>query len=479
MSAYIKKSEQYVESRKIFDMLYQEDMAVFLDSSMKNELGRYSIIGICPYLILKEVEGVLYVNEEKKDVSLESFLKEYLKQYKEENDTELPIVSGGIGYFSYDYGRKFEQIKTRHVKQSDIPEVIFVFYDNFIIEDIEKKELYLAANGKRKDKKSSIRQLELLIEEIVNNGEINGEAAKKRDVAIKKDNVPKNDTAGFWKNITLENYASKVGKNFEKKQYIKAIEDVVEYIKKGHIYVMNMTQQFRVKSERAPYQVFQNIQNNNPAPFAAYMNYGNDIIISASPERFLKIRNGIIETRPIKGTRKRGNTKEEDEVLKRELEASEKDKSELLMIVDLERNDLNKICVPGSVQVTELFQVETYATVFHLVANVMGTLRKDIDVVDVLQAVFPGGSVTGAPKVRAMEIIDELEHDRRGIYTGIIGYVSLNGNSEFNIAIRTAVYEKGQYHIGIGGGITYESDTGFEYEETLQKGKALVEAILR
>lgn len=467
MSVYVKKSEQYVECKKIFNRLYKENMAVFLDSSMKNDLGKYAIIGICPYLILKEVEGTLYVNGEKKEVSLENFLKEYLKCHKKENHTKLPIVSGGVGYFSYDYGRKFEQVGTRHPKRLEIPEAIFTFYDNFIIEDIEKKELYLAANGKIKDQKSSIWQLERLIKEIINHGE------KNRDV-VKERNVESNEG---MKSALPENYTFHIEKNFEKEQYIKAIENIIEYIKKGHIYVMNMTQQLMVKSKRVPYQVFQNLQKHNPAPFAAYMNYGEAIIISASPERFLKIKNGIIETRPIKGTRKRGNTKEEDEALKRELESSKKDKSELLMIVDLERNDLNRVCVPGSVQVTELFQVETYATVFHLVANVMGTLREGVDVVDVLQATFPGGSITGAPKVRAMELIDELEHDRRGVYTGIIGYISLNGDSEFNIAIRTAVYEKGQYYIGVGGGITYESDTEFEYEETLQKGKALVEAI--
>ena len=163
--------------------------------------------------------------------------------------------------------------------------------------------------------------------------------------------------------------------------------------------------------------------------------------------------------------------------MKAELENSEKDKSELLMIVDLERNDLNRVCKPGSVKVTEMFTVETYATVFHLVSNVVGELREDCNVMDLIEAAFPGGSITGAPKLRAMEIIDELEHGRRNIYTGSIGYLTLDGDCDFNIVIRTALYSGGVYDLGVGGGITYESELEFEYEETLQKAKAVLEAM--
>ena len=161
----------------------------------------------------------------------------------------------------------------------------------------------------------------------------------------------------------------------------------------------------------------------------------------------------------------------------RELELSGKDKSELLMIVDLERNDLNRVCVPGSVKVTELFTVETYATVFHLVSNVEGELRKELTVMDLLEAAFPGGSITGAPKLRAMELIDELEHDRRNLYTGSMGYLSLDGDCDFNIVIRTALYRDGVYHLGVGGGITCESEPEFEYEETVQKARAFLNVL--
>ena len=549
MSAYIEKLDYPVSCEAIFDAFYQEDMAVFLDSSLKNKLGRYSIIGLSPYMILKENDGILYVNGKAEDVSLEHFLKKYLKEHKEDNPTELPMLSGGIGYFSYDYGRKFEQINTRHEKQIPVPEAMLVFYDNFIIEDMEKGEIWLAANGNLKDKKQSASELRSLILERVQNKtegtagrniaqnkkeytttcgiteknqimttseimqnckqektadtqRITQNCKNKKTLYTKKgmNNFKKSKTTytkkiiknyknkktAYTKKIIKNyknkkaTYTKKIVKNYKNKKttYTKKIRKIKDYIRKGHIYVMNMTRQLTIKSSRMPYSVFKNLQENNPAPFSGYMNYGDFEIISASPERFIKVdKERNIETRPIKGTRKRGSTPEEDEALRKELEDSEKDKSELLMITDLERNDLNKICVPGSVKVTELFQIETYATVFHLISNVRGHLQDDIDLTDILKALFPGGSITGAPKVRAMEIIDELEEQRRGLYTGIIGYVSLDGSCEFNIVIRSAVHEKENYHIGVGGGITYESDAAFEYEETVQKARALVHAI--
>ena len=181
--------------------------------------------------------------------------------------------------------------------------------------------------------------------------------------------------------------------------------------------------------------------------------------------------------RPIKGTRKRGETPEEDMLMRTELENSEKDKSELLMIVDLERNDLNRVCNPGSVKVTELFTVEEYATVFHLVSDIEGDLEESKNVMDLLEAAFPGGSITGAPKYRAMEIIDEMENNKRNLYTGSIGYLTLDGDCDFNIVIRTALHKDGKYYLGVGGGITAESDLEFEYEETLQKAKAVLQAM--
>ena len=250
-----------------------------------------------------------------------------------------------------------------------------------------------------------------------------------------------------------------------------------DYIVEGDIYIANLTRQLVMESKKDPYEVFETLRRINPSPFGGYFQYGDFQIVSASPERFLKMEQGEIETRPIKGTRRRGHDPEEDAALRKELENSEKDRSELLMIVDLERNDLSRVCEPYSVQVPELFEVEAYATVFHLVSTVTGKLEQGRTVMDLVEAAFPGGSITGAPKIRAMEIIDELERGKRGLYTGSMGYITLDGCCDLNIVIRTLVHKDGAYHLGVGGGITCESEPEFEFEETWQKAVALLEAL--
>ena len=423
-------------------------MAVFLDSSLENQLGRYSVIGLKPYLILKEEDGTFFENGVQRQGTLEAALKEYLNQYKEENPTSLPLISGAVGYFSYDYGRKFEKIESRHGKKLNMPEALFVFYDFFIIEDKLEKALYLTARGETEDADKGMQRLE--------------EEIRSSRTAEKPD-----------KHGNLASFIP----NFSKEDYKQAIDRMISYIVEGDIYIANMTQQLMINSKKEPYEVYRYLRTYNSAPFGGFFQCGDFQIVSASPERFMQVKDGNIETRPIKGTRKRGESEEEDARLKEELRNSSKDRSELLMIVDLERNDLNHVCEPGSVCVTEHFAVETYATVFHLVTTIVGKLRQGLSAVDLIPAAFPGGSITGAPKIRAMEIIDELEHDRRNLYTGSMGYFSFDGNCDFNIVIRTAVHQDGAYYLGVGGGITCESDLEFEYEETLQKARAVLEAL--
>lgn len=448
MKTKIYKLDFYRKSEDIFEQYKCEPMAIFLDSSLENQLGRYSIIGLKPYLILKENDGIFYKNDEPQEETFEQGIQKYLKQYKEDNPTDLPLISGALGYFSYDYGRKFEGIRSRHPKKLQIPEVLFVFYDVLIIEDKVKKILYITARGETENAESVVKTLKQEIEKC----------------ASVKIPLRHREQAEFYPNFTKEEYKT-------------AIDNMIHYIIEGDIYIANMTQQLTVDSKKSPYDVYRYLRTYNPAPFGSFFQCGDFQIISASPERFLKINKNNIETRPIKGTRKRGETEEEDISLREELRNSSKDRSELLMIVDLERNDLNHICIPGSVKVTEHFAIETYATVFHLVTTIVGRLKENINTHDLLKAVFPGGSITGAPKIRAMEIIDELEHDRRNLYTGSLGYFSFDGNCDFNIIIRTAVYQDHRYYLGVGGGITCESDLEFEYEETLQKAKAILEAL--
>jgi para-aminobenzoate synthetase component 1 len=449
MNPLVKKLEISCSCAEIFHMLDKKE-AVFLDSSLHNKYGKYSIIGLNCYHSLRNENGKVLINGETTDYNFEEYLESYLKEQKNTNPTSLPIISGAIGYFTYDYGRE-KEVGTRHEDEERLPYSILNFYDNFIIEDHETHELYITACGNLKDANDSLAEVEQFIQTVATN---------RPDLTYQETNEEITVTA-----------------NFEKQEYMDTVERMRQYIIEGDIYIANMTQKLTIESKKDPYEAFLKSRAINPAPFSGYFDYGDFQIVCASPERFLLVQDNYVETRPIKGTRKRGATKEEDEALKQELKDSGKDQSELLMIVDLERNDLNHVCETGSVKVTELFEVETYATVFHLVSTVVGKLPEEKTIVELLKSAFPGGSITGAPKIRAMQIIDELEHSSRNLYTGSIGYIGLDGNCDFNIVIRTAVHKNGKYYLGVGGGITFESELEFEYEETLQKAKAVIEAL--
>lgn len=446
----IKEMKPARNAAELYRYFAGEEDSAFLDSSLVNRLGRYSIIGAVPYLKLVKDENSFYINGEKETTySFEEYLKKYLAEHKDKNNTELPIISGAIGYFSYEYGRKLMEVDSAKENLVSIPDAVLVFYDFFIIEDRQEQRTYLIANGNTREAAKLLDEMET---------RING-----KPVYMQKES----DTE----------YPIEVRPNFAKDEYKQAVDRMIRYIIEGDIYIANMTQQLTIESEKQPLDVFYDLRKNNPSPFGGYLDFGDYQIVCASPERFLKMKDRHVNTRPIKGTRKRGATPEEDQMLRQELADSGKDKSELLMIVDLERNDLNRVCTPGSVKVTELFTVEAYATVFHLVSDIEGTLEDGKNVMDLLEATFPGGSITGAPKYRAMEIIDELEHGKRNLYTGSIGYLTLDGSCDFNIVIRTALHKNGKYHLGVGGGITAESDLEFEYEETLQKAKAILDAL--
>ena len=446
----IKEMKPARGAAELYTYFAGTDDSVFLDSSLVNKLGRYSVIGAVPYLKLVKEGNNFYINGEKETTcSFETYLKTYLAEHKDKNNTELPIISGAIGYFSYEYGRKLMEVDSAKEDLVSIPDAVLVFYDFYIIEDRHEQRTYLIANG------------------------ITGEAAKLMDEMETRIN----GKPVYMQKESDTEYPIEVLPNFAKDEYKQAVDRMIRYIIEGDIYIVNMTQQLTVKSDKVPLDVFYDLRENNPSPFGGYFDYGDFQIVCASPERFLKMQKGHVNTRPIKGTRKRGETPEEDMLMRTELENSEKDKSELLMIVDLERNDLNRVCNPGSVKVTELFTVEEYATVFHLVSDIEGDLEESKNVMDLLEAAFPGGSITGAPKYRAMEIIDEMENNKRNLYTGSIGYLTLDGDCDFNIVIRTALHKDGKYYLGVGGGITAESDLEFEYEETLQKAKAVLQAM--
>jgi para-aminobenzoate synthetase component 1 len=268
--------------------------------------------------------------------------------------------------------------------------------------------------------------------------------------------------------------------NLTKKTYLRRVAQVKEYIAAGDVYQVNLSQRFELQTADEPFAIYERLRKFSPAPFGAYLDAGNFQILSSSPELLLRVdARGHAVTRPIKGTRPRGKTPVEDLRLSAELFASEKDHAELLMIVDLERNDLGRVCRYGSIQVEERHRIETHPTVFHLVATIVGQLRENTDVFDCLRSMLPGGSITGAPKIRAMQLIDELEPCRRHVYTGSLGYLGFDGTCDLNIAIRTILCRGGRASYHVGGGIVADSDPEAEYQETLAKGRAMRAALMR
>lgn len=437
---------------QLFALFADEKDVAFLDSSLVNDLGCYSLIGLVPYHTVSVAQGQLQVDGKSHEGTAETYLKAYLKKHYQANRTSLPLTAGAIGYVSYDYGLALHGMKSRHTPAFPLPDMKWVFYDFFIIEHRQSHTVWFAANGQTMPAEALLAQMEEKIRTRLQERPSSRTSENPQyTLAVQADSTPES--------------------------YRKALQKLRDYLFAGDVYVTNFTSTLTVQSCCPPYTFFSRLRRDNPSPFGAYLQYGSYQIISASMERLLCLRDDQIETRPIKGTRRRGKTPTEDKKLRQELAQSQKDQSELLMIVDLERNDLHKICRPGSVSVPTLFAIEPYATVFHLVANVTGTLRPGQTAIDALMALFPGGSITGAPKRRAMEIIDELEFSRRQLYTGTIGYLSLNGNCDLNIIIRTAVHHDDRYTIGVGGGITAESDVHFEYEEIWQKAKALLSAL--
>lgn len=450
MKFFIEEINTELDAFDIYSLFKEDKTVSFLDSGMDfNNLGRYSFIGINSFSSFKYADNKCFINErlvEEKDPF--KVIKELINKYSIKNTTDLPYVSGAIGYFSYDLGRNIENIPKIASDEIKMPQCYLYFYDNTIIIDNLQKKIYITALGIIKDSQKSIEQI--------------------------KERIARGNRVTY---LTLREEDKDFLSNFTRNEYLISIDKIKKYIENGDIYIANLTQNFYCETSKSPYEIYKHLRYINPAPFAALLNIENFSIISSSPERFLKIKEDLVETRPIKGTRPRGRSNSEDLKNAKELIESEKDKSELLMIVDLERNDLSKVCRADSVKVTELFKLEKYSTVFHLVSTITGKLKEEFTAVDCLKACFPGGSITGAPKIRAMEIIEELEPTRRNIYTGAIGYLGFDGSMDLNIAIRTIVKKDKKAYFGVGGGITWESVSEDEYEETLDKAKALMRCL--
>ncbi len=348
--------------------------------------------------------------------------------------SEQPFpVGAAIGYFGYDLKNVVERLPSNAVDDLGLPRCWFGFYDNLLVFDHAKKAVW----------------------------EVGNTQVRRRFPARSH---PPGSASGLASDFTRDSYRDTV---LRAKQYIAA----------GDIYQVNLSQRFQCGVDATATDVYLALRKSNPAPYSTYLDIGDAQILSTSPECFLNIHDRHVVTRPIKGTRARGATPQEDAHIAAELLASPKDNAELVMITDLERNDLGRVCEFGSVRVSELVRVETYATVHHLVSTVEGVLRSDVNHVDCVRACFPGGLITGAPKIRAMEIIDELEPHARGVYTGAIGFLGFNGLTHLNIAIRTVVYQNGRLTFHSGGGIVSDSEPDAEYEETFAKAKGILNAI--
>ncbi|MCR6515064.1 aminodeoxychorismate synthase component I [Clostridium sp. LY3-2] len=443
MNLKIKEIDTKLYPFEIFSIFKDTKDAVFLDSSKEDKkLSKYSFIGINP------IEKIEILEDSKEDGF--DLLNKKIKEYKLDIKSDIPFVGGFIGYISYDMGRKLEVIKDTSKEDFKIPLMRFNLYKNIIIFDLKLNKVYIT-DLYETEKDSNIEEI------------------------IKKINLFK--PLKTLREKTIRNKNTEFISNFSKEEYIKAVKKMRNYIENGDIYIANMTQRYYCTSNKDSFALYEDLREINKAPFSAFINYEDFQIISSSPERFIKIKDNLVSTRPIKGTRPRGKNEKEDAKNKLELINSEKDKSELLMIVDLERNDLSKVCENNSVKVTELFKIEEYQTVFHLVSTIEGKLKKENTAVDCMRECFPGGSITGAPKIRAMEIIEELEGVKRNLYTGCIGYFDLRGNSDFNIAIRTILKRDNKAYFGVGGGVTYESNEEDEYIETLDKAVALMKVL--
>jgi len=364
-----------------------------------------------------------------------------------------------VGYFSYDLCHFIERLPATAVDDLNLPECYLAFYDTIVAFDHLEKKTYLVSTGFPELRETKRKR-----------------RAEERLKEVKSWMLNKPSIAGELCSVSTEE-GMVLKSNFSHEEYLRAVENVREYIRAGDIFQVNLSQRFEADLSIPPYELYQRLRKINPAPFASYLDFDGVSVVGASPERFLKVQGDWVETRPIKGTRPRGKSAAEDRALADELLASIKDRAENVMIVDLERNDLGRVCRYGTVRVTELAILETYPTVFHLTSTVKGRLCEDKDRIDLLKATFPGGSITGAPKVRAMEIIDELESTRRSVYTGSIGYLSFSGEMDLNIVIRTFLVKGGRAYFQVGGGIIYDSEPEAEYVETLDKAKALIQAL--
>ncbi|MFH1692013.1 MAG: anthranilate synthase component I family protein [Candidatus Omnitrophota bacterium] len=445
---------------------FKNDRLPFLLESGKGvgDRGRYSFFSSDPFLVLRvkdgrcfqEKDGVITACDSAPLQTLRELLQRYALVGKLQHD--IPLLCGAVGFFSYDFGFQLEKMKRRHVPDRDIPDFVFGFYDWVVcVDHLEKKVIVFSSGFPEKGmvrRKRASNRLKQVLKKLENDS-LRDSSAGIGVVCGKKDLVS----------------------NFSKAAYMKAVEEVKEYISCGDIYQVNLSQRFKTRLAIDDWALYRRLSKRFPVSFSGFFSDGPMSIISASPEMFLSYENQMVLSRPMKGTRPRTVDRAFNRISKQQLIDSAKEKAELLMIVDLERNDLGRVCEYGSVRVNRFRRIESYRGVFQAIAEVKGKLYRKKDRLDLIKACFPGGSVTGAPKIAAMEVIERLEPHPRGAYTGSLGFLSFHDTLEFNILIRSFVKYNDEISFHVGGGIVTDSNPRAEYEETLVKAKALKEAL--
>lgn len=439
----------FEDSALLFQACANRPWAIFLDSAFPgSQQGRFDIMTYDPVCTL-ETRGTL---TRVCDLRGEAFSEQdpfvLLKQQlgtKLPSIDGLPFNGGALGYFAYDLARRIERLPVQAKDAEQLPDMAVGIYRWAVVVDHQKRQTWLLGYD------LTSAQIDMLTEQF--------------------SELPRQQTVNDFQVLAPPQ------SNLDRAAYGRAFAKIKHYLKEGDCYQVNLTQRFESPCQGNPWSAYQVLRKINAAPFSAYLNLPDGQILSSSPERFLKVTDGQVETKPIKGTRPRKALASEDQRQAIELAASLKDRAENVMIVDLLRNDISKSCKEGTVKVPDLFAVESYATVHHLVSTVTGELAAGQHALDLLRSCFPGGSITGAPKIRAMEIIEELEPHRRGVYCGAIGYIGFDGNMDTNIAIRTLVHNHGCIRFWVGGGIVNDSDEAAEYQECFDKAAALLQLL--
>ncbi|MBC2582008.1 anthranilate synthase component I [Clostridium sp. DJ247] len=424
----------------------------------EREIGRYSFSGVDPYMTIKSYGEQITINSDK-GIELHTgkvldYVKKYVNCEYDAAGLPIPFVGGAIGYVGYDVIRQYEKLPDNNKDELNVPEAYLMFYKTFVCYDHFEHKTIIAYNVFPEDKEdyntiiSKLNKINSMIKE--NNG-----------------------IHEFQENNLKKEFKS----NIDEEKFCSLVEKAKEYIKAGDIFQVVLSQRLKFEVDCDAFDVYRRLRSKNPSPYLFYIDFEDFQICGSSPESLVTVKDRKVMTNPIAGTRRRGKTAEEDIKLKEELLQDEKEKAEHVMLVDLGRNDIGRISEFGTVEVDKFMEVDLYSHVMHIVSMVTGKLKSEVTCFDALSSCLPVGTVSGAPKIRAMEIIDDLEETRRGIYAGAVGYFSYNGNMDTCIAIRTIVFKEKSAYVQAGAGIVYDSVPKSEYIETLNKAMAMREVI--